>query len=141
MSKEYIRQQIVSVKRQINNKNCELRELEEKLDVLMEFSEKCNRKADSFQHSVQQRKRKLSSLGSLIDRIKSVAKYNEQMSGLLNGSEYNKSQRSIDDIMDKISEEKRKLMQKISTTESDIKNLNYRLRRLQYQYNNYKEET
>lgn len=140
MSKEAIARQIVIVKRQINNKNCELKELEEKLDVLMEFSERCNRKADSFQRSVQKRKRRLSSIGSLVERIKAAAKYNEQMSDLLNGSEYQRSKNSIDELMDKISNEKRKLMQKISATESEITNLRYRLRRLQYQYNTYKEE-
>ena len=78
MSKEAIRQQILAVKRQINTKKNDLRELEEKLEVLMEFHEKCNRKAESFNYSVQQRKRRLSSLGSLVERIKAVSKYNEQ---------------------------------------------------------------
>lgn len=141
LTKEELRWQIQSVKDQISQANQELKDLEEKLEVLLEFKGKCSSKVESFWASVQRRKNKLNGISGIVDRMKSAKKYWQTMNGMLTGTDYTSTESSINTLMETLDGQKDEVNRKITETENKIDRLSNRLQNLQYQYDNWKEET
>lgn len=140
MSKEELYRQIQTVKSQIQTAVKEQKTLEEALDVLQEFSSKCDAKAESFMGSIQRRKGKLTSLSALINQMKAAYAYYQKMQEVLSGADYSGAKQSIDTLLETVSGEKRTLRQKIQNLDDKIADLRYRQKQLQYQYDNYEED-
>lgn len=140
LTKNELYWQIYSVRQQINQAEQDLRGLEDKLEVLVEFKGKCNAKAETFLASVQRRKTKLAGINGIIGNMKSAKKYWETMNGALTGSDYTKTKGSIDSIIASVNSEKKKVEQKISDKEYTIGELKGTLQYLQYLYDTYPEE-
>ena len=140
LTKNELYWQIYSVNQQIRQAEQDLRGLEDKLEVLVEFKGKCNAKAETFLSSVQRRKNKLAGINGIIGSMKSAKKYWETMNGALPGSDYTKTKGSIDTIITSVDSEKKKVEQKITDKEFDIGELKGTLQYLQYLYDTYPEE-
>ena len=140
LTKNELYWQIYSVNQQIRQAEQDLRGLEDKREVLVEFKGKCNAKAETFLSSVQRRKNKLAGINGIIGSMKSAKKYWETMNGALTGSDYTKTKGSIDTIITSVDSEKKKVEQKITDKEYDIGELKGTLQYLQYLYDTYPEE-
>lgn len=140
MTKDQLYQEIQRVRSQINRARDEQRTLEEKWDVLLEFSAKCNERAEAFLESVQRRKKKLSGIDQLLSRMKAAMKYREKMQDLLCGQDYRSAKNSIDELMDNLDRQKRQVKQALSDVDHKLRQLHSRLNQLQYEYNNYPDE-
>lgn len=117
----------------------ELKVLEEQYDVIQEFSTRCSLHIKSFGSSMANRKRRLSSFDSIVDRNKSAAQYKQKMSALLSGEEYSATISSIDQLQNSIAAKKRELENDMQEVERQISILESRVASLQYEYNNYVE--
>ena len=140
MTKDELYQEIQRVKNQISHARDEQHKLEEKWEVLLEFSQKCNERAERFLESVQRRKRKLSGIDHLLSRMKAATKYRDRMNDLLNGQDYNTAKSSIDELMRNLDGQKRQVKQELVDTGRRIQTLQNRLNQLQHEYNNFPEE-
>ena len=140
MSKEDIRRQIRDVQDQISNKKRELRELEEKAETLERMLQKCTQRANSFETSMSRRRNRLAGVTSLVNVVKAAAGYQRAMNDLLTGNENQRAANAVNEIIDKTSNQKRRVNQEILEAEDRLERLNERLDRLWYQYNTYPEE-
>ena len=140
MTKDELYQQILQVRSQLSDARADRKRLEEKWDVLLEFGNKCNERAEAFLNSISRRKRKLSGVDQLLSRMKAAMKYRERMNDLLTGSDYLSAKRSVDEMMDNLQTQKRKLRSQLEDAEYRIRSLNNRLYQLECEYDQFPEE-
>ena len=134
MDKEYIRRQIQTLKQQLNSALNERKQMEEQWDALLDFTAKCEERADAFAESIRRRKRKLSGLDALFSRMKAAAAYSQKMTDMLTGESYQKTKRSIDELMDELSSKKNRLRRDLEDIEREIRRLRNRIDDLEDQY-------
>lgn len=140
MTQDQLLISINNLKREIEQNNRILQELESKLDALIDFSNQCNLHVRTFESSMDKRKHRLFSLDNLACTVRSAFRYQAKMSDLLTGSTYQATVASIDELGASISQQKRKINQDIVDQKSYIYSLRARLSELQYEYNHYQEE-
>lgn len=140
MTKNEIQNNIQNVNNQLAALNSEKNILEQKQQLLYDFSLKCNSKADAFSNSIARRKNKLSSIESIADRVKLAFSYHDKMNDLLTGSPYNKAYNSIVDILNTTIDLKTQVERELQDVINQIQSLNNQLSNLQYLYNTYPEE-
>lgn len=140
MGKQEILDELNRKKQKLTDRKAYLKELEEKLETLENFSAQCADRIKAFENSMSRRKTKLLSLGDILSRVKSALHYNDKMGQLLNGREYEKTVESISSLQTSVSAKKRDIIRDIQETEKQIDQLNRDIRQLQYAYNTYPEE-
>lgn len=140
MTQDQLQISIHELKREIEEENRLLQELEDKLDALIDFSNQCDRHVRTFQSSMEKRKHRLFSVENLAQTVRSAFRYQEKMSDLLTGAAYQVTVASIDDLEASIGQQKRRINQDIMDQNSHIYSLRERLAQLQYEYDHYQEE-
>lgn len=133
MTKVEYERKIQEILQEIANENNLLNKWKEKLDVLKEFDAKCREKAQSFEYSIQKRRRKITSIEHLVMRVKSISKYRDNMNELLNGVYYRKAKKQIEDMLDRNEKQKITLKYEINDIENRIKKLRIALEKYQYE--------
>ena len=117
-----------------------LKRLEEQYNVLDEFSGKCSSCINSFDLSMQKRKKKILGVDGFLGMVKSAVKYRQKMNDLLYGAEYNDTVASIDQLQNSIASERSKVRSNIRHVEEEIARLEAKIAKLQYEYDTYPEE-
>ena len=140
MDKAEISANINEAKRKLEEYQAKLRELREKLNVLESVIAKIQAKTSTFEQSMTRRKGKLNSFESLLSCVKSAIRYKEKMNSMLNGSAYRATVNSIDKLKSSTSSQRKKVIDDIKYVESKISYYKARVGKLQYEYDNYKEE-
>lgn len=140
MTKEELLLSINDLKNKIDQNNKVLRELEDKLDTLIDFSNRCDSHIRSFEASMTKRKQKLLQFDGLLKTVKSALKYKTKMNDLLTGSAYTTTASSIDGLQNSISIQKGKIKQDIIDQQNYIASLQTKLQQMQYEYNHFSGE-
>ena len=139
MTKAQLYNEINLVRRQISAARSSQKELEQKQELVEQMKSECNRKMEQFLNSVDTRKRKLSAVDVLINKVKAAANYKNAMQDILNGREFIVAKNSISEMINKLSNENTQLIRKIEDLDKKIRQLEQKLRKLQREYANFKE--
>ena len=106
MTKEELQQEIVRLEQQLRQKQEEENQFDEKYDALVAFATQCESHAESFNASVNRRRRKLGLINGLLQTVKAAAGYQKRMSSALNGEAFQSTKASVDELIRQVNKQK-----------------------------------
>jgi chromosome segregation ATPase len=132
MGSAEIRSSINSRGAELERERERLRRLNEKLEVLEDFSAEAKRRAMRFQESLDRRRKRVGELEPLNKKVRAAAAYSAMASDVLSGAPYQKAAGSISEMSAVVDRECRGLERDIDDARARIRQLENEIDSLRY---------
>lgn len=140
MTKEELRVEVIRREQQLQKKQEESRQLDDKYQTLISFSRQCEKHANDFDTYISRRKQRLSALDGLCQMVRSAAGYQREMKTVLTGAEYKDMSAAIQELLDSVAKEISKVRGQANECDNAISRLKEELRQLRYEYDSLVKE-